>query len=231
MDPEMTTTSNDERQQPNAATPKGTPAGAPKRRGRPPKAKATPAPVAASAASALPAALAGDVPDSDAEKLAGVSVVETYFGAFGNRRVAEPGVGVHNLILDAKMYVKDVPKDREGNDLVDFRFGSTRPGRPEQNERKGFVPALVDPVTQKLSPTGKPVTIGGAVAGARSMQLLVRERSMAEASAAAKEEMARRRVKAVKSMSADYAKQHGLADNLVTTHDDERELVVGGKED
>jgi hypothetical protein len=212
-------------------TQEGTPATPKKRRGRPPKVKAAPAPAAASDAAMLPAALAGDVPDSDAEALAGVSVVETYFNAFGSRSLPEPGVGVHNLVLDAKMYVKDVPKDHEGRDLVDFRFGSSRPGCPEHNGLKGFVPALVDPVTQKLSPTGKAVTIGGAVAGARSMQLLVRERRFAEASASAKEKYAKNHTKTFKSMSADYAQKLGLADNLVTTRDDERELVVGGKED
>ena len=50
-------------------------------------------------------------------------------------------------------------------------------------------------------------------------------------SASAKEKYAKNHTKTFKSMSADYAQKLGLADNLVTTRDDERELVVGGKED
>ena len=112
-----------------------------KRRGRPRKIQPQ--------VESLPEAFTEARPDSP--QAPEIDVVESYFSAFGDK--VQIGKGYDGTVLNHRNYV-NLP---EG---IEPRFGSFRPGKMERNAMGGFVPAMVDPKTKTLSPTGKPVVVG-----------------------------------------------------------------------
>jgi len=88
----------------------------------------------------------------------GIEVVETFFSAYEGKYDAgvNPRLGI---ALDPELYVK-TPKDSEGNPLVKYYWGSGRPGRPEKNTSRGWVPVRVNE-NKELDPSGRPIQVGG----------------------------------------------------------------------
>lgn len=188
-----------------------------KKRGRPPGSKNKPKDLPAYLAQAEPSA--DPVPD--------VSVAETYFSAFGDK--VTPGVGFGGQITDFHQYF-DVPQDRQGNDLVDVRCVSWRPGCKERASAGGYVPALVNRQTRQLDVgKGEPVVIGPPAAGAHNMQFFVRPKESGDIRREAIKQMTmRHRRKAGSEAAEQLADELGVRKNL-TIDKEERELIIPPK--
>ena len=140
------------------------------------KSASTPAPADDPVAdSALPAAYASKSTKPSTSALDDIDLTETFIESLPGKD-SIPGLGLSGQARDHRDYV-DVPKDEDGNDLLDFRFcDKRRAGRAERNLAKGFVPLWVkdrQPVPAG-TPGAAPVTVGGA-------DLLVRRASVAKA--------------------------------------------------
>lgn len=147
-----------------------------------------------------------------------VELVESFFAAHGS--TIEPGKNLSNLICDHRKYISG---DTPG---CEFRFGSFRAGAPEHNAAGGFIPALRDPKTGKLSPTGKEVVIGSPVNGARPMQLLVRRKEHGDIRRGLVTDQSLKAAASKENEAQSAARDLGLKTNL-TANSSQHDAVVG----
>ena len=112
----------------------------------------------------VPESVLRDVPEKS--EASGWSVVETFFGKRPAKGYATSGVGADGMRLGSSERYFKMPRDSQGNALLDARWASSRKDMVSKNKELGYKAAKVNPKGD-LDPTGREVFNSG-------MQLMIR---------------------------------------------------------